>query len=103
MPEQLKSYNAATNNILERLGIKIGHYTDEKNLTGLTCFILEQGANIGIDIRGSNTATLNTPAFDAKAASQLAHGIVLTGGSTYGLESAFGVMQYLEENEIGYQ
>jgi len=103
MPEQLRSYNAATKNIQERLGIKIGHYTDEKNLTGLTCFIAEQGAKIGIDIRGSMTGTLNTPAFDAKAASQLVHGIVLTGGSIFGLESAFGAMQYLEENEIGYR
>lgn len=103
MPEQSKGSKIETKNILERLGIKIGHYTDEKNLTGLTCFVAEQGANIGIDIRGSNTATLNTPAFDAKAAAQLAHGIVLTGGSTFGLESAFGMMQYLEENKIGDQ
>jgi L-aminopeptidase/D-esterase-like protein len=103
MPEKLSSYKGATKGILERLGIRIGHYTDEKNLTGLTCFIAEQGANIGIDIRGSNTGTLNTPAYDAKAASQLVHGVVLTGGSTFGLESAFGTMQYLEENEIGYR
>jgi L-aminopeptidase/D-esterase-like protein len=29
------------------------------------------------------------------------HAIVLAGGSAYGLEAASGVMQYLEENEIG--
>jgi L-aminopeptidase/D-esterase-like protein len=103
MPGQTKSCETPTKNTLERLGIKIGHYTDEKNLTGLTCFITEQGANIGIDIRGSGTGTLNTPAYDAKAAWHLVHGIVLTGGSTFGLESALGTMQYLEEHEIGYQ
>ncbi|HEY9757251.1 MAG TPA: P1 family peptidase [Oculatellaceae cyanobacterium] len=103
MPERLRSKEAITDSVLERLGIKVGHYTDEKNLTGLTCFIAEQGANIGIDIRGSNTGTVNTASYDAKSAAQLVHGVILTGGSTFGLESAFGMMQYLEENEFGYR
>jgi L-aminopeptidase/D-esterase-like protein len=89
-------------NILKRLGLKIGHYTDLENLTGLSAFICEEGADIGIDIRGSNTGTLNTPNYDPKSASRLVHSVVLTGGSTYGLESAFGVMQYLEQKRIGY-
>ncbi len=89
--------------ILQRLGIKLGHYTDEKNLTGLTCFIAESGAHIGIDVRGSNSGTLNTSVFEAKGAAELAHAVVLTGGSLYGLESSFGVMQFLEESDIGYQ
>src|SRR5476649_412592 len=89
--------------ILKKLGIKIGHYTDKESLTGTTAFIAEKGANIGIDIRGSNSATLNIPSYDPKAAGQIAHGVVLTGGSTYGLESAFGVMEYLEEQGIGNQ
>lgn len=89
--------------LLKRLGLKIGHYTDTDNLTGLTAFISESGADIGIDIRGSNTGTFNTPSFDAKAAGKTAHAVVLTGGSTYGLEASFGVMQYLEEQGIGNQ
>jgi L-aminopeptidase/D-esterase-like protein len=86
--------------ILKRLGLRIGHYTDERSLTGTTVFIAEQGADVGIDIRGSYTGSLNTPAFDPKAFPSLAHGIVLAGGSDYGLESAFGVMQYLEEKKV---
>lgn len=88
-------------NLLKRLGLKIGHYTDKENLTGTTAFISESGADIGIDIRGSNTGTLNTPAFDTKAAAKATHAVVMTGGSTFGLESAFGVMQFLEEKNIG--
>ena len=86
---------------LEMLGIKIGHYTDEEDLKGTTVFLAEKGANIGIDIRGSNTVSFNTPAYDPKTSSKLLHAIVLTGGSSYGLESVFGVMQYLEEHKIG--
>lgn len=87
---------------LERVGIKVGHYTDRENLTGLTVFIAEKGADIGIDIRGSSTGSHNTEAYgNPKAATRLAQAIVLTGGSSYGLESIFGVMEYLEKQDIG--
>lgn len=89
--------------LLKRLGLKIGHYTDADNLTGLTAFITEQGADLGIDIRGSNTGTFNTPIFDPKAAWSDAHAVVLTGGSTFGLSSAVGVMKKLAEKGIGGQ
>ncbi len=87
--------------ILKKVGLKIGHYTNEKSLTGLTCFIAEEGTYIGIDVRGSSTGTINTSAYESKSAIELAHAVVLTGGSTFGLESSFGVMQYLEEQNIG--
>lgn len=87
--------------LLNRLGIKIGHYTDTENLTGITAFIAEKGASIGIDIRGSGTCTFNTPSHDPTSAIEMVHGIVLTGGSAFGMESAFGVMQFLEEQKIG--
>lgn len=87
---------------LERVGTKIGHYTDRKNLTGITVFIAEKGADIGIDVRGSSTGSHNTEAYgNPKAATRLAQAIVLTGGSSYGLESVFGVMGYLEQQGIG--
>ena len=87
--------------VLKKLGIKIGHYTDAKNLTGTTVFIAEKGAEIGIDIRGSDTGSFNTHMYGPKGASDAVNGIVLTGGSTFGLESAFGLMKYLEDNKIG--
>ncbi|HEX7017866.1 MAG TPA: P1 family peptidase [Patescibacteria group bacterium] len=87
--------------LLQRLGIKIGHYTDRDSLTGLTAFISKSGADIGIDIRGSNTGTFNTPAFEPKAAGKIAHAVVLTGGSTFGLSSAVGVMKSLTKQGIG--
>lgn len=89
------------NGLLRRVGIKVGHYTNEEDLTGVTVFIAENGAEIGIDIRGSGTGTLNTPAFDPKSAGKIVHAVVLAGGSIFGLESAFGVLEYLEAHGIG--
>jgi L-aminopeptidase/D-esterase-like protein len=89
--------------ILKKLGVKIGHYTDEVNLKGTTVFVAEEGAQIGIDVRGSNTGTFNTPMYGAKGTAEIMNAVVLTGGSTFGLESVMGAMQYLEEHGIGYK
>jgi hypothetical protein len=87
--------------LLQKLGIKIGHYTDKENLTGLTVFIAEEGADLGIDIHGSNTGTFNTPCFDPKAAWSEVHAVALTCGSTFGLSSAVSAMKSLS-NYIAY-
>lgn len=89
--------------ILKTVGIKIGHWTDKKNLTGTTALISEKGASIGIDIRGSNTGTFNTAMYGPLGTADTVNSVVLTGGSTFGLESALGVMQNLEESGIGFQ
>ncbi|HEX7712679.1 MAG TPA: peptidase S58 family protein, partial [Bacillota bacterium] len=61
--------------MLPRIGLKIGHYTDDAALTGVTVFLAEQGAEIGIDIRGSSTGTINTPAYDPKSSGKLVHAV----------------------------
>ncbi len=73
-------------NELEKLGIKIGHYTNKDSITGATVIIPDNGADIGIDVRGSDTGTINIPAYEVKGADKVVEAIVLTGGSTFGLE-----------------
>jgi L-aminopeptidase/D-esterase-like protein len=97
----ITNMNNLPDDLLGRVGLEIGHYTDSENLTGLTVFLSNKGADIGIDIRGSNTGTFNTPAYDPKAAGKLVHAIVLTGGSTFGLSSAVGTMKELVKKGIG--
>ena len=87
-------------NDLQKLGIKIGHYTDRENLTGATVIIPDNGADIGIDVRGSDTGSLNIPAYQVKGADKLVQAVVLTGGSTAGLESAIGVMDCLDTPSV---
>lgn len=87
---------------LEKLGVKIGHFTDKKNLTGTTAFIFDKGAEIGIEIRGSWPGFISAPYFGPKSSSTSTNSIVLSGGSTHGmLESVSGVFQYLEEKGVG--
>ncbi len=85
---------------LEKLGIKIGHYTNKDGITGATVIIPDNGANIGIDVRGSDTGTINIPAYEIKGADKTVEAIVLTGGSTAGLECSIGVMDYLKSPSV---
>lgn len=81
--------------------IQIGHADDEENATGCTVIIAPHGGVCGVDVRGGGPASRETELLNPLASNQGVHGILLSGGSAYGLDSAAGVMQYLEERKIG--
>jgi len=84
-------------------GIKVGHSCSIEGLTGCTVIICEEGATGGVDVRGSAPGTRETDLFKAENMVDKVHGIVLTGGSAFGLEAASGAMKYLEEGGIGFE
>lgn len=88
--------------ITDIAGIKVGHYTDTRRPTGCTVILCEDGATGGVDVRGAAPGTRETDLLDPKNLVQQVHAIVLSGGSAFGLESATGVVRYLEERGIGY-
>lgn len=83
--------------------IKIGHAQDHINGTGCTVIICEKGASAGIDIRGGGPASRETELLNPIASEKNIHAIFLSGGSAFGLDATAGVMQYLEEKDIGYK
>ena len=84
-------------------GIKVGHHTLTERLTGCTVILTEKGAVAGVDVRGSAPGTRETALLNPTATVQQIHAIVLTGGSAWGLDSASGVMRYLEERGVGFR
>lgn len=82
-------------------GIKVGNKEDKIALTGCTAILFEQGAVAGVDVRGSAPGTRETDLLNPINLVEKVHGICLSGGSAFGLDAASGVMQYLEEREIG--
>ena len=76
-------------------GIRIGHWTDLEAATGLTVFLLPEDSVAAAAVRGQNTGTLNVPIFEPGGAADHADGIVLTGGSCYGLTAAAYLTQLL--------
>jgi L-aminopeptidase/D-esterase-like protein len=55
-----------------------------------------------VDVRGSASGTRELDALSPGHLVQEVHGILLAGGSAYGLEAAAGVMRYLEEKGVGF-
>src|ERR1700689_952150 len=84
-------------------GIKVGHFTDSRKPTGCTVLIFEKGAAAGVDVRGAAPGTRETDLLNPVNAVQQVQAIVLSGGSAYGLDTASGVMRYLEAHGSGFK
>lgn len=82
-------------------GVKVGNKEDHQALTGCTAILFESGAVAGVDVRGSAPGTRETDLLNPINLVEKVHGICLSGGSAFGLDAASGVMQFLEEEDIG--
>lgn len=83
-------------------GFKLGNMEDHKNGTGCTVIFAENGAVPGVDVRGGAPGTRETDLIRSEEMMPEINAVVLSGGSAFGLEAASGVMEYLEENNIGF-
>lgn len=91
------------NSITDVPGIKVGHAQDFEAVTGCTVVLCEKGAVGGVDQRGGVPGSREIALLDPVNHVQNIHGVMLAGGSAYGLDAAGGAMQFLEEKDIGYQ
>ena len=88
---------------VSRLGIAVGHATDEASATGLTVIRgIEQPLRAGVAIYGRATGTreLHAASPDHGVEGRV-DAIVLTGGSAYGLGAVSGVTRWMEERGRG--
>jgi L-aminopeptidase/D-esterase-like protein len=100
---QLWTIGFAMSWITDVEGIKVGHFTDSRRPTGCTVVLYESGAVAGVDVRGSAPGTRETDLLNPINTVDKVHAIVLSGGSAFGLDTATGVMRWLEERDYGYQ
>lgn len=89
-------------NIMDIPGIKIGNAQDFDGGTGCTVILCSNGGTGGVDVRGGAPGTRETDLLNPMNLVDKVHGILLAGGSAFGLDAAAGVMEYLEERGIGY-
>jgi L-aminopeptidase/D-esterase-like protein len=84
-------------------GISVGHFTLSARPTGCTVVLIDgAGAAAGVAQRGSAPGTRETDLLNPLNSVERVNAIVLSGGSAFGLDSAQGVMRYLEERKIGF-
>ncbi|MDQ1259722.1 MAG: hypothetical protein QG643_1546 [Pseudomonadota bacterium] len=82
-------------------GITVGHFTDSRRPTGCSVVLAQDGAVAGVDVRGAAPGTRETDLLDPCNLVDKVHGIVLSGGSAWGLEAATGAVRWLEEHGVG--
>ncbi len=83
-------------------GIRVGHATNERGITGCTVVLCEAGAVVGMDQRGGAPGTRETDLARPMHLVREAHAVVLAGGSAFGLAAADGVMRWLAARGVGY-
>jgi L-aminopeptidase/D-esterase-like protein len=83
-------------------GLRVGHFTDSRRPTGCTVVLFDHGAVAGVDVRGSAPGTRETDLLNPINTVEQVNGILLTGGSAFGLDAATGVMRYLEAHGMGF-
>ena len=83
-------------------GIRVGHAQADEALTGCTVILCEDGAVGGVDQRGGAPGTRETDLLRPLHRVEKVHGVLLTGGSAFGLDATAGVMRYLEERGVGF-
>ncbi len=84
-------------------GIRVGHWTDGSGITGCTVVLCPPRTTGSVDVKGGAPGTRETDAIRPGTAVDEIHGVVLTGGSAFGLAAAGGVQRWLEERGIGFE
>ncbi|TET52352.1 MAG: peptidase S58 family protein [Anaerolineales bacterium] len=83
-------------------GVRVGQATDPEGLTGCTVVLCPKGAVGGVDQRGGAPGTRETDLLRPMHLVNEVHGVLLAGGSAFGLAAADGVVRYLEEQGFGF-
>jgi L-aminopeptidase/D-esterase-like protein len=69
-------------------GIRIGHAHDAAAITGVSIIVPDAPVVMAVDVRGGGPGTRETDALDPSTLVERVHGLVLAGGSVFGLAAA---------------
>lgn len=83
-------------------GILVGHWSDPEHGTGCSVVLTPEGSCCGVDVRGSAPGTRETALLDPVNRVDRVHGVLLSGGSAYGLGAAHGVVKWLADRGFGW-
>jgi L-aminopeptidase/D-esterase-like protein len=83
--------------------VAVGTWTSPTGRTGCTVVLPPDGTVGAIAVRGQAPGTREAAALGPFGKVIVCHGVVLSGGSAFGLATADGAMRWLEERGIGYQ
>jgi L-aminopeptidase/D-esterase-like protein len=83
-------------------GFRVGHWTDDRAHTGCSVVLPPRPNVTSCEIRGSSPSSRELVLLHPDRRLTEVHGVLLTGGSAFGLAAADGVVSWLAERGIGY-
>ncbi|MCB1507135.1 MAG: P1 family peptidase [Hyphomicrobiaceae bacterium] len=90
------------NAITDVPGLTVGHAHDERLMSGVTVILGDSPLVAAVDGRGGGIGTREVDALNLQGTVEEVHGLVLSGGSAFGLDAATGVQAFLRERGIGF-
>jgi L-aminopeptidase/D-esterase-like protein len=90
------------NSLTDVAGLQVGCAEDQTALTGVTVIVPDTRAVCAVDVRGGGPGTRETDALAAENLVDAVDGVVLAGGSVYGLAAADGVVAAMGAEGRGF-
>ena len=90
------------NSITDVPGLLVGNAEDHRARSGVTVILPELPAMASVDARGGGTGTRDVELLGPDGTVERVHGLVLSGGSAFGLDAAGGVMSWLATRNRGF-
>jgi D-aminopeptidase len=84
-------------------GLRVGQADDAGLASGVTVVLPDHAAVAAVDVRGGAPGTRETDALALGSTVHEVHGLVLSGGSAFGLDAASGVQSYLRQRGQGFR
>lgn len=83
-------------------GLRVGNIECHRIRSGVSIVLPDERAVAACDVRGGAPGTRDTDALDPTCLADAIDAVVLSGGSTYGLEAASGVVAWLGHRGRGF-
>ena len=84
-------------------GVGVGHWTDSVGKTGVTAITFPEPNRAAVEVRGAAPGSRELALLSPGMRVEQIQGIVLTGGSAFGLAAADGVVRALEADGRGHK
>ncbi len=83
-------------------GLVVGHAHNAAICSGVSVVLPDAPSVAAIDVRGGGPGTRESDALGPDGVVEAVHGIVLSGGSAFGLSAASGVQGWLRDKGVGF-
>lgn len=91
------------NLITDVAGLRVGNAEDARLKSGVSVVLCDEPAVAAVKVLGGAPGTRETDALAPHNTVGQVHGVVLSGGSAFGLDAASGVQAALREKGVGYE